>query len=117
MLSGALNAGARFLAAYLKGGQEFLAGRTPNFMREFAANNGLDLEMTLSACRRTFAADGLIDLASVQRIIDWDVRKGYATEPMEASQLVDTSFIEEARRLLEADLWRAPESASGEGPS
>lgn len=106
MLSGDPMDGARFLAAYLKGGEEFLAGETPEFMREFARNNNLDMDETVFGCRETFAADGAIDLPSLQRIIDWNVRKGYATDPMDASQLVDSSYVDQARLLLAEDNWR-----------
>ena len=98
--------GARFLAAYLKGGQEFVAGETPQFMLDFAATHGLDLDVTVSECRDTFSKDGSIDIPSLQGLVDWHQSNGRLTQPSTAAELVDTRFIEEARRMLETDSWR-----------
>jgi ABC-type nitrate/sulfonate/bicarbonate transport system substrate-binding protein len=106
MLRAGLGPGSRFLAAYLQAAGEFLDGRTPRFMRDFAASHSLDVEKTVAECRDTFPRDGAVDIASLQRTIDWHVGKGYATQPMKAEQLIDPSFLEEARKLLASGRWR-----------
>jgi ABC-type nitrate/sulfonate/bicarbonate transport system substrate-binding protein len=106
MLRMGLASGSRFLAAYLQAAGEFLDGHTPRFMRDFAASHGLDVEKIVSACRDTFRRDGSVDSASVQRIIDWNVGKGYATKPLKAEQIIDLSYLQEARRLIASGGWR-----------
>lgn len=98
--------GARFLAAYLYGSQQFLAGETPQFMLDFAASNGLDVATTVAECRDTFAKDGSMDMPSLQALVDWHQTNERLTEVAPAADLVDTRFIEEARRMLENDSWR-----------
>lgn len=114
LLEAPVETGARFLAAYLEGAKRFLEGVTPRFMIEFAEKHGLDLQKTVSACRATFAPDGAIDLASIERIIEWNFTKGYATERLEPSRLIDTRFIEEARQMVRSGAWRlAPGKVHG----
>lgn len=114
MLNAGLEPGARFLAAYLKAAGDFLDGKTPRFMRDFAATHGLEVEKTVAECRDTFSRDGTIDAASVQRIIDWQVSRGYASAPIKAEQLIDGRYLPEARRLLTSGQWRVrPEGSAG----
>ncbi|HRJ21024.1 MAG TPA: ABC transporter substrate-binding protein [Bryobacteraceae bacterium] len=114
LLKTGVEPGARLLAAYLQAAGEFLEGRTPRFMREFAERHGLDPEKTAAECRDTFARDGAIDRASLQRTLDWHAGKGYATARLEAGQLVDERFLEEARRMLASGEWRVSRHG-GEG--
>ena len=106
MLKAGREVGARFLAAYLTAAGDFLDGETPHFMRDFASRHGLDVDRTIAECRETFPRDGAVDVASVQRIVDWNVAKGYVAAPLEAAQLIDTSYLDEAHRLIESDAWR-----------
>ncbi|MGD0200621.1 MAG: ABC transporter substrate-binding protein [Bryobacteraceae bacterium] len=108
LLDGALEVGARFLAAYLRGSREFMRGRTPRFLDEYARANGLDPKRAREAHRNTVTADGSIDMQSLQRYRDWAVRKGYCPEAVRVSQLVDTRFLDEAyRRFLPRDYRNA----------
>ena len=106
MLEADVQVGGRFLAAYLHASSEFLQGKTPQFMRDFAATHGLDLEATISECRETFIEDGSIDLASLQTTVDWHRANGRVTEPVQASALADDRFVKEAQRLLRSGEWR-----------
>lgn len=106
LLQADVKVGARFLAAYLKGAGDFLDGRTPQFMRDFAASHGLDEKITVSACRDTFVRDGSIDLKSLQAYADWHVKSGRVQEPVDVSTLIDLRFLEEAQRMLADDSWR-----------
>lgn len=116
MLGAGLTPGSRFLAAYLKAAGEFLDGATPRYMREFAASHGLDVDKTVAECRATFPRDGAIDLPSIQRSIDWNVGKGYATRPLRAQEIVDGRFLTEARRLLASSQWRIAPAEAGSRP-
>jgi ABC-type nitrate/sulfonate/bicarbonate transport system substrate-binding protein len=101
-----VEAGARFLAAYLKAGQDFLAGKTPQFMLDFAAKHGLDVQETVSQCRDTFAVNGTIDEPSIRQTVAWHARHGRVPKLLEPSELCDSRFVTEANRLLADDRWR-----------
>lgn len=100
LLDGNPGPGSKFLAAYLRAAREFLGGKTPRFMEDFSRSNGLDVDAVLRGCRETFVPDGRIDLKSLEYYVNWAAKKGYCPMPVEAAQLVDTRFLDEAHRLL-----------------
>ena len=106
MLKQGLGPGSRFLAAYLQAAGEFLDGRTPRFMREFAKRNGLDVDRTVHECRETFPRDGSIDIASLERTLTWNAERGYTTRAVRPEEIVDDSYLKESRSLLRTGLWR-----------
>jgi ABC-type nitrate/sulfonate/bicarbonate transport system substrate-binding protein len=93
LLDGEHKVGVAFLAAYLRGARGFVEGRTPRWFDEFARMSRMDVEKARAACRNVLTPDGAIDLPSIQRYVDWAVRKKYCTKPVEPAQLVDTSFL------------------------
>ncbi len=95
-----LSAGAGFLWAYLRGVREFRAGRKPRVFGQLAAGSGLSPAQLQPACLDRLSQDGRIDWASVQRMIDWSSRKGFLVKPMDASNVIDMRFAEEAERRL-----------------
>jgi ABC-type nitrate/sulfonate/bicarbonate transport system substrate-binding protein len=103
---------ARFLAAYLEGCRRFLNGETPKFMTEFAKSHNLSVEDTIKACRRTFPPDAAVDRPSLERSFAWYFERGYATTPLRVDQLVDTSHLDAARRLVESGRWRINANAA-----
>jgi ABC-type nitrate/sulfonate/bicarbonate transport system substrate-binding protein len=113
MLREGLSPGSRFLAAYLKAAGEFMDGRTPRFLRDFAAKHNLDVDRTVAECRDTFPRDGAIDLPSLQRNLDWQVEKGYATKALGLNQLIDLRYLDEARALLASGRWHVSHSGAG----
>ncbi len=106
---------ARFLAAYLEGARRFLLGETPKFMSEFAATYSLNAEQVVKACRKTFREDGSVDLPSLERLFAWQFERGYATLPLKVSQLVDTSHLQAAQRMLSDGTWRVNPGAGKGG--
>ena len=86
--------GANLLRAYFRATKEFLAGKTPRFMKEYAQSNGMDFEQVRTACRDTFAPDGRIDRNSIERHVRWAAARGYCTTAPSYEQLVDTRFLE-----------------------
>jgi ABC-type nitrate/sulfonate/bicarbonate transport system substrate-binding protein len=93
LLDGEHQVGVAFLAAYLRAARGFVEGRTPRWFDEFARMSRMDLERARAACRNGLTPDGAIDLPSIQRFVDWAVRKKYSTKPVEPAQLIDTSFL------------------------
>jgi NitT/TauT family transport system substrate-binding protein len=102
LLDAPVDLGARFLAACLRASREFLDGRTPRFMQEFAKANNLDFERVRSYCRGTFTPDGAIDFESAQRFQDWAVTRGFCEKRISREQAVDERFLEAARQRLRA---------------
>ena len=102
LLNADIDAGVRFLEAFLRGTREFVAGETPGFLDELASKQGLEASVLRGQCRTTFVTDGNIDLASLQQFSDWVSAKGYCPEKIDARQLVDTRFIDELRKRRKA---------------
>ena len=96
LLEGDVGVGTRFLQAYLRANREFLAGKTPAFLEQLSRESGVDPESMRLACRQAFSRNGKVKLADVQRFIDWAVGKGYCPQRMEAAQMVDSRFLDEA---------------------
>jgi NitT/TauT family transport system substrate-binding protein len=94
LLDGDPDAGVKFLAAYLRGAKEFLAGKTPKFHDELAISNGMDPVEARKACRDSFVPDGRIDLPSIDRFVQWARVKELCPIPIQAAQLVDMRFLE-----------------------
>jgi len=93
LLSADPQIGARFLAAYFRGAQEFARGRSPRFMEEYARSGGLDPKLVAGACRHSFVRDGAIDLHSLQLFVDWAVRRKYVPSPVDTAELTDFRFL------------------------
>jgi ABC-type nitrate/sulfonate/bicarbonate transport system substrate-binding protein len=93
LLQSSDDAGTRFLRAYLRGCRDFVNGKTPKFLEDYAKSNGLDTAKIRRGCRSSAAADGHIQQESLQFYIDWAVKRGYCPRPMHASQLIDTRFL------------------------
>ena len=90
--------GGAFLVAYLRGARDFLKGKTPAFLEEFARSMRLDADRARRACRNTFTPDGQVDLESLRRYVAWAVQRGYCPGAVDPAQLVDSRFLAEARR-------------------
>jgi hypothetical protein len=97
LLAAGIPVGARLLAAYLRASKDFLAGATPQFLKDYAASSGLDAG-ALGGCRATFTADGTIDMKSLKTAVDWGIARGFTDAGASAEALVDTRFLELARR-------------------
>jgi NitT/TauT family transport system substrate-binding protein len=99
LLNGDTETGAAFLRAYLRGGRDFLSGKTPAFMDEFARSNQLDPKLVRGACRDSFEHDGRIHFTDLQMYIDWAVRQGKIPHPISVQSLVDTRFLDALQRM------------------
>ena len=101
LLEGNPEAGIGFLWAYLHGVREYRAGKTPRALEELARAARHDLAAVRAACRESISREGRPDRASIQRFVDWAAGKGYLLRTVNASELIDTRFVEEANRRLE----------------
>lgn len=100
LLDGDPEVGANFLWAYLRGVREYRAGKTPRALEQLALAAHTSPAAARAACRENISPDGLVDRASVQRFLDWAVKKGFVSSAVNASQFIDTRFVEEALRRL-----------------
>jgi NitT/TauT family transport system substrate-binding protein len=90
--------GGAFLAAYLRAGVDFLKGKTPAFLEEYARRNRWEPQRLREDCRETFTVDGTIHLDHLQFQVDWAARHGYILRGMRGADLIDLRFLEQARR-------------------
>lgn len=99
LLDGRVETGARFLRAYFRGAGDFLRGRTPRFLDDYADRNGLDAKLLRQACRGTFERDGNIHLDDLRRYIQWMAAQDLCPANVDATAIVDTRFLEAARTM------------------
>ena len=91
--------GAAFLAAYLRGNRDFLAGKMPKFALELAKTEHLDLPRVPPGCSHMFSPAGEIDRPSLEAYLDWIVREGFADRPVSANDVVDERFLDLAHKM------------------
>ncbi len=96
LLDGDLRPGAAFLGAYYRGVRAFRSGQVPRAIDRLAMDSGMDPGAVRTACRRRLSEDGRVNPSSVQRMIDWSVKKGFLDSAAEASSLIETRFLEAA---------------------
>jgi NitT/TauT family transport system substrate-binding protein len=92
--------GARFLAAYLKGVQQYNEGKTERNVQIVADATGDSVEMLQAACWATINEDGMIDFSAVDAFQQWSVAQGQLEAPVTEEQFWDPSFITAAQALL-----------------
>jgi NitT/TauT family transport system substrate-binding protein len=97
LLDGRVETGARFLRAYFRGASDFLGGRTPRFLDDYANQNNLDAKLLRQACRATFERDGTIHLGDLRRYTQWMAAHDLCPANVDPAALVDTRFLEAAR--------------------
>jgi hypothetical protein len=99
LLDGGVETGARFLRAYFRGAREFLNGRTPRFLDNFAKQNNLDATLLRQMCRGTFVRDGAIRLDDLRRHVQWFAAHHFCPAGLDAATLVDTRFLDAAHAI------------------
>lgn len=99
LLEGRVETGARLLQAYLQGAGDFLNGRTPRFLDDYAKQNNLDAKLLRQACRATFERDGTIHLNDLRRYTQWMAAHNLCPANVDAAAFVDTRFLEAARTI------------------
>jgi len=97
LLEGDPESGRSFLRAYFQGLGDFLHGKTPRFMRQYADANHLDPHVVETQCRNTMSADGAIRTADLDRFIHWCVANKYSPKIIEPASLIDARFLGPAK--------------------
>ena len=99
LLDGPVEPGARFLRAHFRGARDYLDGRTPRFLYDYAKLNNLDPTLLREACRASFERDGNIHPDDMRRYTEWLAAQGMCPANVDIAAYVDTRFLEAARRM------------------
>lgn len=98
MLEGDSETPVRFLRAYLRGAQDYQAGKVPRFL---GGEQDDDDGMSSEKCHLGGVLDEAVDPHSVEFFVEWAVRRGYCPSRPTLSQLIDDRFWQEARRTYQ----------------
>ncbi|MGA2272967.1 MAG: ABC transporter substrate-binding protein [Bryobacteraceae bacterium] len=99
LLDGRVETGARFLHAYFRGASDFVGGKTPRFLDDFAKKNNLDATALRQGCRATSERDGSIHLDDLRQFVQWMAAQDLCPANVDAAALVDTRFLEASRSM------------------
>ena len=97
LLDDDVRTGAAFLRAYFRGVRAFRAGTVPKAMDQLARGSGMDPAAVRSACRDRLIETGIVDAASVRRMMDWALAKRFIPAAIDPESVIDRRFIEAAR--------------------
>ena len=92
--------GARFMAAYLKGVNQYNQGKTERNLQIMAENSGETREVLEKACWPAIRQDGSIDFIGVEPFQNWSIENGYLEKGITEDQFYDPSFLEAAEVIL-----------------
>lgn len=93
-------AGARFLAAYLKAARQLARGKTPENIRRVARATGEDPATLERVCWPFHPTDGQINATGVVRFQEWAVERGLLDNVVPESSFSDPSYIKRAHSRL-----------------
>ncbi|HLG95228.1 MAG TPA: ABC transporter substrate-binding protein [Bryobacteraceae bacterium] len=104
LLDGDPSPGVAFLTAFYRGVRAFASGHYSTALLDILKNDlGMDPQLALQSCRSGSVLDGSIDRPSIQRVMDWAVRKGFCSKPLAISSIVDTRFVDIMNRKSEGE--------------
>jgi len=92
--------GARFMAAYLKGVQQYNLGKTDRNLQIMSDATQVSIPDLKNSCWLTINSDGMIDFSGVDNFQKWSIAQGQLDKPITEEQFWDPSFIEAAQKLL-----------------
>ena len=95
--------GARFLAAYMKGVEQYNQGKTERNLEIISEVSEMDIEVLRNACWIPISQDGVPNYSGLEEIMEWAVETGYLEEAVTEEQFFDPSFLEAAKALLGTD--------------
>jgi NitT/TauT family transport system substrate-binding protein len=92
--------GARFMAAYLKGVQQYLQGKTDRNLQIVSDATKVSVQDLKTSCWLPISADGKINFAGIDNFQKWSIAQGQLDAPITEEQFWDPSFIAAAQKLL-----------------
>jgi NitT/TauT family transport system substrate-binding protein len=100
ILEGNIEAGNRFMVAYLKAVRQYNQGKTERNLEILIKYMQLEPELMKDMCWPTIREDGSLNLASLQDFQDWSVKMGLAEQSLPSEQIVDTRSLDYANEIL-----------------
>lgn len=94
------DAGARFLAAYLKGVRQYNEGKTDRNLEILSQATGQDIEALKAFCWMPIHPDGRLDFAAVNGFQEWSVAQGHMDAVLTEDQFRDVLILQDALLLL-----------------
>ncbi len=94
--------GRRFMVAYLKAVRQYNKGKTKRNIEILAKHIRLNYELLEEICWPTIRGDGQINIQSVMDYQKWALKKDYLDQQVPPNQFWDSSFIENANKILSA---------------
>jgi len=92
--------GARFMAAYLKGVQQYNQGKTDRNLQIMADATKISTDELKASCWIPISSDGKIDFSGVDNFQQWSIAQGQLDKPITEDQFWDPSFLTAAQKLL-----------------
>lgn len=94
-------AGTRFMAAYLKGIQQYNEGKTPRNLEIMSEYTQLDTATLQKACWPPMNATGNINTQTINEFQAWANEKGLIDKIVPEEQYWDPSFLNQALEIIE----------------
>lgn len=98
--------GVRFIAAYLRGVRQYQEGKTERNLELLLRGQRWSREELLETCWVAVREDGRVDLQSLLEYQRWAVPRGLLSRVLEAEEIWEPRFVEEALRRLADDRHR-----------
>lgn len=92
--------GARFMAGYLKGVQQYNQGKTDRNLEILSEATDDSIENLKAYCWVQISNDGSIDFAGVDGFQQWSISHGHMDNPVSQEQFWEPRFIQEAQKLI-----------------
>jgi NitT/TauT family transport system substrate-binding protein len=96
-----VDAGRRFMIAYLKGARQYNEGKTARNVEILAKHTNLEPELLAETCWPAIRSDGDINLSTLILYQQRSLDSGYQDALVSTDQLWDASFIEYAAQALQ----------------
>ena len=93
--------GVRFMAAYLKGVQQYNLGKTDRNLQIVSDATQVSIPDLKTSCWVKISSSGAIDFAGVDKFQQWSIAQGQLDKPVTEEQFWDPSVIAAAQKLLD----------------
>ena len=85
--------GTKFLRAILRASRDYVSGKDPAWIQQFAREQGYDQQRLKERCRQEIDVDGSMNQQHIQEYIDWGVREKLIPTPLNAADCLEYVFL------------------------
>jgi len=85
--------GTKFLRAMLRASRDYVSGKDPAWIQQFAREQGYDEQRLKERCRQEIDVDGNMNQQEIQEYIDWGVREKLIPTPVKAADCLEFAFL------------------------